>query len=141
VPASSSARIIRRGEKLTKPKPRSSSRVMTAATVNVRVPTFTVPPTRVFNASSKGGSSQTVPGGGIAAAGASAAPGAGAMRTAPRSGYPGDTPLIAASRDGGLPPADESAVAVALIMLGKMVVVAVASLSDAASCANAGSTG
>lgn len=77
---------ITRGAKFMKPAPRSSSWVMTRVILKVRVPSRMASPTRTPSASSKGGSTHTVPASGIVWTGAPAASRAVLTLTVPRSG-------------------------------------------------------
>ena len=71
---------------LKKLAPRSGSSVRMAAISNVEAPSLTREPTGADSAVTRRSSTQTVPGFGPEAAGASAAFTAGAMRNLPRNG-------------------------------------------------------
>ena len=86
VAGTSSRCIISRGAMLKKLALRSGSRVSTAATRSSARPTRTFEPTGAASAETRRSSIHTVPRAGPRSAGASAAPGAGAVRSRPRSG-------------------------------------------------------
>jgi len=81
-----------------KPAPRSGSTTSTRATVKDVSPSSSGCPTRRSSATSSAASTQAVPGDGMSRVAVSAVWASGAVRSTPRSGYPGPTAFSATSR-------------------------------------------